>query len=191
MTNYSLQRGLSIEKDKIIVSHINIRQSISILIIKLICLDVAVAVLVGAMFLSLNFSEIGTYLGIQGDMLTFIIFSFLAIIKIAFSIYIVLDWINEYYELTPRTFIYRHGIFFTKEERINFADIRKLVVKQGLLGKLLNFGTIEIYDFLMQKTANAYLIHNPLRYEKILTDLIPEVEEEKNIIREKIYRDED
>ncbi len=191
MANYSLQRGLSVEKDKIIVSHVNIRQSISILIIKLISLDIAVAILVGAMFLSLNFSEIGVLLGIEGSMLTFIIFSFLALIKIFISIYIVLDWINEYYELTPTAFIYRHGIFFTREEKINFSDIRKIAVRQGLVGKLLNFGTIEIYDFLMQKTLNVYLIHNPLRYEKILIDLIPEVEEEKNIIREKIYRDED
>jgi len=191
MTDYSLNRGLRVEKDKIIVNHINIRQSISILIIKLIVVDIFAAILVGVVYVFLNFGEVGSYLGIDPTAATFIVFASLAFIKLSISWYIVLDWISEYYELRPTCIIYRHGIIFTKEEKINFTDIRKIAVKQGLMGKFLNYGTIEVYDFLMQKSLNAYLIHNPLRYENLLADLIPEVEEEKDLVRNKSINDVD
>ncbi len=184
---YSLNRGIKFEKNEIIVSHINIRQSISILILKLLLVDLITGAIVGFSYFSYNLTDVGLFLGMGANVISYFIFLAAALIKISFSIYIILDWLNEYYELTPKHIIYRHGIIFTKQETINFSDVRKIRLNQGLLGKILNFGTIEMYDFLMKKTLDAYLIHNPLRYEKILLDLIPEVEEEKDIIREKMF----
>ena len=187
MANYSLRHGLSIEKDSIVVSHINIRQSISILIIKLITVDIFAALFIGLVFVTINIAETALSLNINPLAATFGFFLIMALLKLILSAYIILDWLNEYYELTPKSLIYRRGIIFVKEEHVNFSDIRKIVLQQGLFGRILNFGTIEIYDFLMKKTMNVFLIHNAIRYEKILLDLIPEVEEEKNVVREKIF----
>lgn len=190
MTNYSLRHGLSIEKDSIVVSHINIRQSISILILKLIAVDIFSAFFVGLVFVSVNVAETALSLNLNPLAATFGFFLVMAILKLLLSAYIILDWLNEYYELTPKSLIYRRGIIFTKEEHVNFSDVRKIVLRQGVFGRFLNFGTIEIYDFLMKKTMNVFLIHNAVRYEKILLDLIPEVEEEKYIVREKVFSKE-
>lgn len=191
MSNYALRHGMKFEKESILVSHINIRQSISILIIKLILVDLLAAFLVGILFITINFTELALGLGLNSTLLTFTFFLSMAVLKLLLSGYIILDWLNAYYELTPQSLIQRHGIVFIKEERVNFSDIRKIVLKQGLLGKIFNFGTIELYDFLMKKSMNVFLIHNPWRYEKIILDLIPELEEEKSVIREKVFNEAD
>jgi len=191
MASYTLRHGIKFEKENIVVSHVNIRQSISILIIKLILVDFLSAFLVGILFITINLTELALGLGLNPTVMTFAFFLFMAVLKLLLSGYIILDWLNEYYELTPKSLIQRHGIIFVKEERVNFSDIRKIVLRQSIVGRILNFGTIELYDFLMKKTMNVFLIHNPLRYEKILLDLIPEVEEEKSVIREKVFNETD
>lgn len=190
MASYSLRHGITIEKENIVVSHINIRQSISILIIKLIAVDIFSAFIIGLVFVTVNVAETSLRLGIDPLVSTFGFFFIMAFLKLILSAYIILDWLNEYYELTPKSLIYRRGIIFVREEHVNFSDVRKMVLIQGLFGRILNFGTIEIYDFLMKKTMNIFLIHNPIRYEKILLDLIPEVEEEKFVVREKVFEKE-
>src|SRR3989344_2066893 len=128
MTDYLLKResekgGV---KDKISISHINIRKSISILIIKLITIDILTAIIIGILFLTLNLVEVGFRFGLNASYTSFILFGILAVIKISISIYIVLDWINDYYEITPKEIIHRRGVMFTKEQRANFDDIRKI-----------------------------------------------------------------
>lgn len=193
MADYLLKRESDKDrvKDKISISHINIRQSISILIIKLIAVDIFTAIIIGVLFLTLNLVEIGLWLGLNASYTSFILFGILAVIKISISIYVVLDWISDYYEITPKEMIHRRGILFTKEQGANFDDIRKIELTQGLFGKIFNCGRICLYDFRLNKDMEAYLIHNPIRYGKILKELIPDAELTKEVVREKVFKEED
>jgi len=185
------EAGKSERSDKISISHINIRQSISILIIKLIAVDIFSAIIIGALFLTLNFVEIGLRFGLNAPYASFILFGILAVLKISLSVYIVLDWINDYYEITPREIIHRRGVLFTTEQRANFDDIRKIELIQSLFGKICNCGTIRLYDYRLNLDLEAYLIHNPIRYGNILKELMPEAEVIKEVVREKIFKEED
>lgn len=193
MADYLLKREPNEDrvKDKISISHINIRQSISILIIKLILIDIFTAIIIGMLFLTLNLVEVGLRFGLNAFYTTFILFGILAVIKISISIYIVLNWISDYYEITPKEIIHRKGVLFTKEQRVNFDDIRKIELMQGLFGRIFNCGTICLYDFRLNKDMEAYLIHNPIRYGKILKELMPDAELTKEVVREKVFREED
>jgi membrane protein YdbS with pleckstrin-like domain len=192
MADYLLKRETEKNgrKDEISVSHINIRQSISILIIKLITIDIFTAIIIGTLFLTLNVVEIGLSFGLNAPYTSFTLFGILAVIKISVSIYVVIDWINDYYEITPKEIIHRRGVLFTIEQRANFDDVRKIELTQGIFGKIFNCGTIRLYDFRLNKDLEAYLIHNPVRYGKILKELMPDAELIKKVVREKVFREE-
>jgi len=114
------------------------------------------------------------------------VFVSLVIAKIAMSIYIILEWLNEYYELTHAMIYHRRGVFFKKEEKVPLSIIWQVELSRGILGTLLNYGTIDLFDQRFNKHMSLYLIHNPLRYFRILEDLIPKLEERRETIREHV-----
>lgn len=171
--------------DKIYVGHINIRQSIFFLMLKLIILDVMAAFLAIVYFIfasnKLTLDVAGNIISSHG--LTFFLTLFIA--KITLSIYAILEWINEYYEIWPNLVIHKRGFIFKHEERHPYTHIKSIKVEQGFLGKNFGFGTITFYDWYLEKYTFLYLIHNPLKYFNIIENLIPRTEEEKLLFQEK------
>lgn len=175
------------EGRKILVSHFNIRQSISILLIKLVLVD-----LISAVFFILIFSSgLPLYLiDAVGDV-QFFGFLALVIFKVGFTIFLVLQWLNEYWEITPEKVVHRKGIIYKSERTLSLEWVREVKVSQGFLGELCNFGTINIFDMRLQRNMDMYMVHNPRRYLKILESVIPDLEEEKDIAGKHLTREED
>lgn len=179
--------GTKVAKNgKIYVSHINVRQSISLLLFKLIFLEL----IAGTIFITLqpvfaaelsirfpyfNIAAIGFYLAA-------------VCIKMIVTAYIVLLWLNEYYEISPKVVLHKSGIFFVKKEQMSLDDIQSVSLRQGVLGRLLNFGTLSLYDWKWGKREYLYAIHNPMRYLKILESLLPAIDEEQTLVREDILK---
>lgn len=162
--------------EKITLTYLNIRQSIVILIAKLILIDVILAgVVLGFYFLIVNnmllFGEPSEATG-----LFLVCFGLMGIIKIVIGIYVVLLWLNEYYEMTPEYVVHKTGIIFKKQEQYRIDHIRRINVEDSFMGELLNFATITIYDIRLNKYLDMYLIHNARRYAKIFQQLKPDIE---------------
>lgn len=175
---------------KIFVTHVTIRQSISILLSRLIILEIifaAIFVLFHPVIFSSNLSSLFPYL----DLYSMRIFFLAVAIKLILTIYIVLSWLNEYYEISPALIKHRKGIIFVKKEQLALEDIQTISLEQGIIGKILNFGTLSIYDWKWKKYEYLYAIHNPLKYIEIIENLLPNIDEEKNvIIREHLIKKE-
>lgn len=169
---------------KIYVGHINIRQSIFFLVLKLIVLDA-----IGAFFTILYFSSVSSKFipeTINNLALSYNLpfFMILVILKIVLSIYVVMQWINEYYEIWPNLIVHKSGFITKHEEKHPLSHIRSLKVEQGLLGKTFGYGSITVYDWYLEKDTSLYLIHNPIKYYNILESLVPKTEEEKQVFQE-------
>jgi len=175
--------------NKIVVTHINVRQSISILVIKLILLEIIAAVLLLAfrsvLFTIESFGVISSTSQLQSLGIS-AIFLVGVIVKMFLTVYVVLLWLNEYYEVRTKEIYHRRGIFFKKTSQYSMEHIKFLEIFQGVFGKLLNYGTITIFDQRRNKYMEMFLIHNPTRYMKILEELIPDLDEEKKLVRGKI-----
>lgn len=163
-------------EEKITLTYLNIRQSISILIARLILIDVILAgIVIGAYFLI-----------VQGELLinnrsweTLIflsIFGLIGLIKLAITCYVVLLWLNEYYEITPEYIYHRKGLIFKKREQYRIDHVRRITVEDSFLGEMFNFATITLFDIRFNKYLDMYLIHNARRYAKVLQQLQPEIE---------------
>ncbi len=181
------------EKDKedegITVSHINIRQSISILLLKLILLDVIAA----ALFIAFRTTLLSTQISNDFPYIDFYasrVFLLSVVLKSLLTIFIVLRWINEYYEIYPNSVSHKSGIIWVKKEQFTLRDIQSVRIEQGLIGKILNYGNLSLFDWKMRKHEHLYNIHNPMKYLRVIETLLPKFDEEKSIIRERIREDE-
>lgn len=174
---------------KILIHHVNVRQSISILLFKLIILDIIAAVIAIFYFSSVTFAPNTSIIAgiISFNALYFIL---LGVIKIFFTVYIILSWLNEYYEISPHRIVHRKGFFKRDEEEVKFTIIKALKLYQGVVGRLFNFGTIELYDERRNKRLELYLIHDPHRHVKIIESLIHDPNEERHTIRPHFFQEE-
>lgn len=169
---------------KISVGHVNIRQSIFFLLLKLIILDV-----VAVSFAILYFYSVSNRFTpefFNSFMLSFNLpfFLILIVVKIFLSIYVVLKWTYEYYEIWPNYVLHKSGFVIKNEERHPLSHIRSIKLEQGYLGKIFGFGTVTFYDWYLERYTSMYLIHNPIKYYNIIESLIPKTEEEKQVFQE-------
>lgn len=168
----------------ITVSHVNIRQSISFLLLKLVLIDI-LAVLALILFFS-SFVSPNLSLEIRLLLFSYNTFYFLGVVllKLFFSLFAVLQWLFEYYEIWPNKVTHKKGIIWTRKEDHELRDIKYLGLEQGLFGRLLNFGTITLFDWKNEAEATLYLIHNPKKYYQLLKHLVPTLENEEKTILE-------
>ncbi len=161
---------------RITLTHLNVRQSIAILITKLIVIDLLFAVVAIVFYYSLTQGDqFITNLSSNPSLFLFI-FAIAGLLKIVMGCYTILLWLNEYYEITPDSVIHKKGIIFKQEQRYRLDYVRVMNVVDNFFGELFNFGSITLYDIRLNKFIDLYLIHNPRRYAKILHNLKPDLE---------------
>lgn len=171
------------EKKKIIVTHVNVRLSISVLLLKLILIEVFAGGLlilwhIGLAFYVTNISLLHTVIVIGLPALIFLVF-----VKTFITIFIILQWLNEYYEISSDMIEYRRGIFFRRVEHFPTNDIKFIDVEQEVLGRIFNFGTITLLNVRRMQFAQMYMIHNPMRYAQVIEDIVPGLVEKKRLVR--------
>ena len=174
---------------EIVVTHVTIRQSIFFLHLRLVVLEVIAALcLIGVLTFFIT-QQTSPYVSVFiAYALPF--FLLLIIIKIGFMIFIIVSWLNYYYEITPKEIIFRKGLIFKKEERYMLAHIGSAILDQGLLGRIFNFGTLKLFIWTSEKEEYLYLIHNPIKYQTILEQILPEADKGRREIRGHILEPE-
>lgn len=176
---------------KIFVSHVTIRQSISFLILRLIVLEIISAALIILFYsILMPIGIIENVFGSNYGLYNTLIFIVFIIGKTLLMTYIVIVWLNEYYEITPKEVIHKTGLIFRKEEKNVLNHIDAVEIEQGLLGRIFNYGNLILFNWVLEKNTMLYLIHNPKKYLRILQDLLPQSDQRKRIIRERIVEKE-
>jgi hypothetical protein len=162
--------------EKITLTYLNVRQSIAILLFKLVVLDLILAVIVIGFYFILVQGGVWTQTLAANTYLFLITFTVIGGIKVFLTIYIVLLWLNEYYEITPEHIVHKKGIIHRTTESYNLEKVRIIDIQDSFFGELFNFATVTLYDIRLKKYLDLYLIHNPGRYVKILRTLKPDLE---------------
>ena len=179
------------DENKIVVSHVTIRQSISFLMFQLIVLELISGAII--IFFYSTLVPTGIIENIFSNsygMINTLLFVVFVFGKILFMIFVVAVWLNEYYEITPREVIHKSGLFFRKEERLVLSHVDSVELHQSFLGRMFNFGNLVLFNWVLEKNTLLYLIHNPKKYLRILQDLLPQSDQKKQIIRERIIEKE-
>lgn len=172
---------MEITEDKISISHLNIRPSISILLIQLIFLNILTEFIIISIFTFVNSYQFSSDIFINFTLeLTVIIVVFT--LQIFLTVFGILQWLNNYYEISAQSLVHKKGIIFRRVEKFKIEHIKYIDLNQGVLGKILNYGTISFYDQRREKFMDLYLIHNPTRYLEIFEKINPDIDEVESII---------
>ncbi len=161
---------------KLTLNHLNIRQSVFILLVRIVGADVLFSLLFLGLFAVL---VAGGAPEITGVVMTTVVFIVMGTIKLSIITSTVIQWLYEYYELNPEYLIHKRGFFYKKQEKYKMSNVRAIKLSEGILGEIFDFGTITVYDIRMQKYLDLYWVHNPNRYLKIFADLKPDIEIKK------------
>lgn len=175
---------MSMTDHTITLTNLNVRQSIAMLVIRLIIASIICAC-ISIIFLGLLI-QAGQYAYSflsQEWMIFFLIFGAIEIFNIVISTYIVLQWLNEYYEISSDYILHKKGIFFRKTEKYKLDLVREMEVHDSILGEIFNFATVTLYDIRLNKYLDLYLIHNPRRYVNVIRALRPDIEIKEDMIR--------
>lgn len=166
------------------VSHITIRQSISFLLLRLVVLEI-VSIL-GLIFSLIFFFNPDVQNQLGGWILYVNIPYFVGIVllKTFVMLFIILQWLEEYYEINPKYIIHRKGFIFKKEEKYLLSHLGKVKLEQGVMGRILNYGNVKVFNWALEKDVTLYIIHNPTKAIRVLEELLPESDEEKETIRQ-------
>lgn len=164
-----------IKNGKFYVTHVNVRQSIVLLIFRLLFLEfffTAISISLNLILITDHYTLIDQFFAIA-----------LSVAQAFFIVYVIYRWLNEYYEIRSDMIIHRKGFFFVKEERYHFNHISSLKFEQSMLGKIFNFATVSLYHWEFEKYLPLYLIHNPRKYARLILHLNPTLDDEQHIFQ--------
>ena len=91
-------------------------------------------------------------------------------------LYIVLNWLYEFYITQPSGIIVRRGIIFSKEIQYSLGAIQSIGVQQGILGRIFNFGTVILYNPVLKSDLKLEFIHNPYGEAQFIQKIHPNPE---------------
>lgn len=189
--NGDLQSKIKKDTNKLIsVEYVTVRQSISLLLLKLIVLELIFATVISGVYYFISNTPISGSIGLNMPLINIPLFIFFVLLKILIMIYIVVLWVNDYYKISSLELIHKRGFIFKKEEKDLLEHLGALKLDQGLLGRIFNFGTLTLYNWALEQNVVMYNIHNPVRYRDILRILLPNIDEGKSVFREHLL-DED
>jgi hypothetical protein len=97
--------------------------------------------------------------------------------------YLVLEWLNEWYEISKEYIYHKKGIIFRRIEQYRIGHIRRIDMQDTLLGEMCHYATLSLYDYRLHPTLEMQNIDNPLEYIQVLKALHPNIEVEKEGIR--------
>lgn len=168
---------------EITLTYLNIRQSISILVAKLIFIDLIAAVFVIAVYYGIITGGSWVNFNTANTILFLTVFVVIGILKISAEVWAIFMWLNEYFEITPEYIYHKKGIIFRKTEQHRIDHIRAMDVEDTFLGELFNYATITLYDIRLNKYLEMNYVHNPRRYAKVLQQLRPNIETKEDFVR--------
>lgn len=164
---------------KIFITHVNIRQSLSLLVIKLIIIEVIVT--------TLFLVTCNTFTCYSSGLLA--VYAIIcSCAQLILTVMVVSKWMHEYYEISSTGVTHRNGFLRHDKDESKFAHLTAISIEQSFLGQLLNFGTIHLFNKETKEEFYLYQIHNPVKYYQLILNIDPGLDEEKRQFNQKIIR---
>lgn len=149
--------------NKLFISHITIYRSGVILALYLVVLEIIFLGIGVGLRLPLVFFSFSLDATVTLNLVSIVTNIGLILVKIFFMIIITTQWLENYYEVKPGKIIYKSGFFSRTEREFNYSQITKVNLTQGVIGRLFNFGTINLYRPTTNEWFSLSNVPNPHR----------------------------
>lgn len=103
---------------------------------------------------------------ISFDIFYLLITTFFGILSFYIMLNILLNWVARYFIIKNGEFIERKGIMNSKQLIKPLVGVEWIQVRQGFLGKLMNFGDLIIHTPLLKKNLIVKDISSPEKFQQ-------------------------
>lgn len=152
-----------VPKEKIIL-----RRSVFILIFALINIEILFDGLYILLKLPVMYFSLPALIQLKLTSLYFLIFIGINILKFAFILLVCLRWVTTTYEIKSNEIKFKKGLLALNQKVFLCKHTQEVICKQGVVGKIFNFGSIEIYDPTLIDRITIDSIQNPNKYADII-----------------------
>lgn len=142
----------------------NVRVNVAVVIKKIVLAEIILAAI--AFLLNLFVFSGGTLIVTTSN--TFYMGIFFLVINLIIFLYLFISWYYKYYIISNDGISSNTGIIFRKTTSIDVPAIRSVSVKQGLLGKIFNYGTLILESPLLSEKFFMYDLPNPFRHATLI-----------------------
>ncbi len=157
------QNSLDTKNNKIIL-----RKSVFILVLTFINIEILFDGLYILLRLPLFYLNLPTIIQAHLVSMYFIIFLAINTLKLFFIIFVSVKWITTIYEIREGEIKFRQGLIAYSQKVYLCKHIQEVICKQGFIGKIFNFGSIELYDPTLTNNLNIDCVQNPSKYADII-----------------------
>ena len=161
-----------------------IRRSVALFAIRVILLELIFEVIYltwRTLIHYLPFS-LETVIALNGVSIIFFLL-LVTVIQNIFLIYIVLRWVNDYYEIGPDEIAHVTGTLSRTRKSYPYRDIQSITVHQGFMGRLFKYGEINLYIPTLGHDLHFKEVSNPSRFVELLKGADPSLETGKFIFQ--------
>lgn len=149
-----------------------LRQSIYIFIFKIVVVELLSDLIYSVIRIPELYFNISPQLKIELIPYYFLIFLLLGVLRVVIILYIALYWINTQYVVTKGEIIFKTGVINVKEKIYSIAHIQEVIYTENFIGRLFNFGTLEIYSPSIRENMFFYQIPDPKKYQEIINSYL-------------------
>lgn len=108
----------------------------------------------------------------------------LIILQVALTVKIFMEWLSQYYVIQPGEVLFKTGVFEQKEKIYLLKHIESITCNQNFFEKVFNYGTVQLFNPILQQSIHLDCINNPEKYISILEKAIPGLEPKMSERRE-------
>ena len=94
-------------------------------------------------------------------------------IEIVLTIYIILRWYFRQYKLNDKEVLCRKGLLFVKRKVLLINNIDTIHSRSNIIGKICNFGSLELRGYLMDEVICLRNIPKPQKNMQYIKCLLP------------------
>lgn len=116
----------------------------------------------------------------NANLLLFLIYAIGLVIFIIGLIIRIFLWTNKFYVINKDTIAFHEGIIFSKRKMYSLEETRIVTLRQNALGKILNYGTVMIFNPIINQDIVLKDILNP----RLIADILQAAENTKNPSRD-------
>lgn len=136
------------------------RRSAVILVFRIIIIEILFLLFHMGMNFVFYYYDIGEIL-LGPFELRLVFFGLLHLVNVLIVIYFILEWVHISYVITKNEIIKLRGIIRRKSDTYDIGEIQNIKVRQGIVGRIFNYGTISFKIVLIEKRVKFEYISDP------------------------------
>lgn len=162
--------------------HQLVRRSTAVLLFKIVLAELLAEIIYLSISALLSFSTLNSTT-VNVDALRIATNLIMTMVAVGLFATIILNWVNEGITIDDEEIAHKRGVLKSSVSTYPYTNIQRVTVEQSVIGKLFNFGTINLYTPLLGQDLVFHEMPNPHELAAEIKQKLNKPDREQFLIR--------